>query len=154
MPDAPEQTGIAAAIVGQLADRAREARVEDVRIGLSYTAVKLADGRAGVAFTFPRQRRGCCQFTGLRPLSGRQASDLLALLESKECLDASIGLACANALTNVANDRFLEGDVLDQLELRPDDHVGMVGYFAPLVRATRRSGAGKHANADDLRDRG
>jgi len=137
MGRAPEQTGIAPAIVAHLADRARETRVEDVRIGLSYTAVKLADERAGVAYTFPQPRRGCCLFSGPRPLSGQPASDLLALLESTDSLKASVGLACANALANVASDQLVEGDVLDQLQLRPDDDVGMVGYFAPLVEALR-----------------
>jgi uncharacterized protein (DUF4213/DUF364 family) len=137
MTEAPEPTGIASAIVAHLTEQAREARVEDVRIGLSYTAVKLADERAGVAYTFPQPGRGCCSFSVPRPLSGRQASDLLPLLESTERLEASVGLACANALANLASDQFLEGDVLDQLELRPDDDVGMVGYFAPLVKEVR-----------------
>jgi hypothetical protein len=33
---------------------------------------------------------------------------------------------------------FFEGDILEYMKLRPDDNVGMVGYFAPLVPALRK----------------
>jgi len=32
----------------------------------------------------------------------------------------------------------IRGDLLDVLELRPDDHVGMVGCFSPMVEGIRR----------------
>ena len=44
-----------------------------------------------------------------------------------------MGLACANALANRDEATCLDGDILDHLDLRPDDHVGMVGHFGPLV---------------------
>ena len=53
-----ESTGhetIAQRLEALLADAARDARVEDVRIGLGYTAVVLDGGRAGVAYTFHDQ---------------------------------------------------------------------------------------------------
>lgn len=122
-----------------LAARAREARVADVRIGLGYTAVMLVDGHAGVAFTFRDQARGgCAVFDGLRPLAGRPAADLLALLESRDAIEAGVALACANALANREDPRHLEGDALDHLEIRPDDDVAMVGHFGPLVRPIER----------------
>jgi len=133
----PDQTGgatVATRIVRGLIDSAREARVSDVRIGLGYTAVRLADGRTGVAFTFRDQARGGCSvFSGIRPMSARPAADLLALLESREAIEAGVGLACANALANRDDAVYLDGDILDHLELRPGDHVGMVGHFGPLV---------------------
>jgi len=132
-----EQTSnasVAARIVTCLLDLARGTRVSEVRIGLGYTAVMLADGRTGVAFTFRDLAQGCCSvFNGIRPLSGRPAADLLALLESPDAIEAGVGLACANALANRAEADYLDGDILDHLDLRPDDHVGMVGHFGPLV---------------------
>jgi len=128
-----------ARIVSCLADAAREAEVADVRIGLGYTAVRLADGRAGVAYTFrDLARGGCSVFDGLRPLAGRPAADLLALLESHDAIEAGVGLACANALANRDGAGHLEGDVLEQLEVGPEDDVAMVGHFGPLVEALRQ----------------
>jgi uncharacterized protein (DUF4213/DUF364 family) len=130
--------GVHARIVSGLLGAAREADVADVRIGLGYTAVRLADGRAGVAYTFrDLARGGCSVFDGIRPLAGRRAADLLVLLESHDAIEAGVGLACANALANRAGAGYLEGDVLQQLEIRPEDDVAMVGHFGPLVEALR-----------------
>jgi uncharacterized protein (DUF4213/DUF364 family) len=127
-------------LVAHLADIAREMMVADVRIGLGYTAVKLADGRTGVAYTFCDQAQGGCSvFNGIRPLCGRPASDLLALLESPDAIEAAVGLACGNALANRIEPGHLRGDVLEHLDVRPEDDVAMVGNFGPLVEAIRKS---------------
>lgn len=129
-----ESAGIAARIITHLHASARETRVADVRIGLGYTAVMLADDRLGVAYTFREEAKDCCSvFDALRPLVGRPASDVLHLLESPDPIAAGVGLACANALLNRDEDRFMGGDILDHLDLRSGDHVGMVGDFRPLV---------------------
>jgi uncharacterized protein (DUF4213/DUF364 family) len=135
--------GIAQRIVRRLIEEAAEAHVTDVRIGLGYTAVMLADGRTGVAYTFrDLAHGGCSVFNGIRPLPGRPAADLLTLLTSPDAIEAAVGLACANALANVPDAAYLDGDILDLLDLRPSDDVGMIGNFGPLVgpiRARARS---------------
>ena len=138
-PEPPGGGSVAARIVSGLTGSAREARVSDVRVGLGYTAVRLADGRTGLAYTFRDQATGGCSvFNGIRPLSGRPAADLLALLESPDAIEAGVGLACANALTNRDEAGRLDGDILDHLDLRPEDRVGMVGHFGPLVETIRK----------------
>jgi uncharacterized protein (DUF4213/DUF364 family) len=134
---------IASEIVNLLQARAQPIKVADVRIGLGYTAVLLEDRRAGVAYTFRQEAKGGCSvFHSLRPISGRPASDLLQLLESTDPIEAAVGLACANALGDPHDERFVEGDLLDHLDLRPDDAVGMVGHFKPLVEPlNERAGA-------------
>ncbi|MBN1655890.1 MAG: DUF364 domain-containing protein [Deltaproteobacteria bacterium] len=130
----PEST--ADRIVTFLAEVAREARVAEVRIGLGYIAVMLAGGGTGVAFTFRDEAKGGCSiFNGVRPLSQRSAYELLVFLKSRDPIEAGVGLACANALANREMNGYLGGDILDHLDLRSDDRVGMVGYFAPLVSA-------------------
>ena len=125
---------IASRVATAIDTQAAEKLVTDVRIGLAYTAVELADGRVGVAFTFREAARGCCcAFQRMHPLSGRPASELVTLIESADPIDAAVGLACVNALTKEVGERFCEGDILGHLELRPEDHVGMVGHFGPLV---------------------
>lgn len=121
-------------LLNRVADRARDIMVTDVRIGLGYTAVKLADGRSGVAYTFRDQAQGgCCVFEGLRPLIGRSAADLVPLLESSDAIEAGLGLACVNALVNRPEPTQSGGDILEHLDVRADDDVAMVGNFGPLV---------------------
>jgi hypothetical protein len=121
-------------LVAHLADAAQAATVQEVRIGLGYTAVALTDGRAGVAYTFrDLAQGGCSVFHGLRPLAGRLAADLVPLLESADAIEAGVGLACANALANRSGPGQQTGDILAHLEVGPDDDVAMVGHFGPLV---------------------
>jgi uncharacterized protein (DUF4213/DUF364 family) len=111
-----------------------EQRLVDVRIGLGYTAVLLEDGRAGVAYTFHEEAApGCAVFRGRRPLAGRSTGDVLRYLGSSEPVESGLGLAVANALTNRPGPGQQEGDILEILPVRPEDRVGMVGYFGPLV---------------------
>lgn len=134
-----ERTSTAKRLIAKLTDTARAATVVDVRIGLGYTAVELSDERTGVAYTFRDQAQGGCSvFHGLRPLVGRSAADLLPLLESPDAIEASVGLACANALANQHHPAQIEGDILDHLAVGPDDEVSMVGNFGPLVAELQR----------------
>jgi uncharacterized protein (DUF4213/DUF364 family) len=129
--------GISERIQDHLKDKA-EIRVKDVRVGLRYTAVLLENGRAGVAFTFSdAMTREWPVLEGLHPLGGRLASDLLALLQSRNKIEMAVGLATANALANIPEDGLLHGDALEYLHITSQDRVGMVGYFAPVVPKLR-----------------
>lgn len=131
--------GVARRLVHHLAVEARHSQVQDVRIGLGYTAVRLADGRTGVAYTFRNQAHGGCSvFQGARPLASRPASDLLGYLESSDVVEAALGLACANALANQLTRPTLQGDVLEHLEISSEDDVAMIGNFGPLLAGLRR----------------
>ncbi len=119
---------------------AEERTLADVRIGLGYTAVMLDDGRTGVAFTFHQDMpERCSLFKGKLPLEGRSASAALELMASDEKIETAVGLATANALANVAGDHLKTGDILDFIRVRPEDRVGMVGMFGPLIRPLRQS---------------
>jgi uncharacterized protein (DUF4213/DUF364 family) len=108
--------------------------VRDVRIGLVYTAVLLDTGQVGVAFTFRGDSKaGCSVFKGTRPLAGKKASEMLAMLDSADRVESAVALATSNALSNIVNENPLEGDTLEYLDIHPKDNVAMVGYFAPLV---------------------
>ncbi|MGI5939742.1 MAG: Rossmann-like domain-containing protein [Thermoleophilia bacterium] len=111
-----------------------EQRTTDVRIGLGYSAVMLEDDNVGVAYTFREGTGGGCSvFLGKRPIAGRTTTELLEYLGSKDRIESTIGLAVANALTNRPHPEQSEGDILEALPLKPEDRVGMVGYFGPLV---------------------
>ena len=114
--------------------RADGIKVQDVRIGLGYTAVLLETGQAGVALTFHEGlRKGCTILDGLHPLAGRAAGDLLSFLESTDKIEMAVALATANAVANRMRRDMLEGDIMDHIHVGPDEKVGMVGNFAPML---------------------
>lgn len=112
--------------------------VSDVRIGLGYTAVLLDDGHAGVAYTFREAEGGCSVYRNIRPLAGQPAAALLQLYESGGLIKATLALATANALLNRPAGDYEQGDILAHLRIGPQDRVGMVGHFGPLVPAIRK----------------
>lgn len=135
---------------------ARKRTVLQAVSGGRFCAVMLDDGGVGVAnlcrdVCGRPSRRSWCSL----PEPGTSAADALATLSSPE--RSAVGLATANALAN----RFAGGpnescgnaswydtgrwrqasvgnDILDVVELRPDDHVGMVGCFSPMVDRIRQ----------------
>ncbi len=124
---------------GLVLTAAKDVSVLDVRIGLRYTAVHLDSGQVGLAFTFHRDStRGCSALRDMGALAGKKASELLTLFDSKEKIALAVALATVNALSNTTKEGLVEGDVLEHLCLSPNDRVGMVGYFAPMVSTLRR----------------
>ncbi|MFH2128236.1 MAG: DUF364 domain-containing protein, partial [Pseudomonadota bacterium] len=102
-------------------------------------AAMLEDGRPGVAYTLRDQAQGGCGvFQGRRPLAGQGAAELLGLAVSRDPVEAAVGLAVAGALLSPGPAEATTGGVLDHLDLRPEDTVGMVGYFGPLAPEVRR----------------
>ena len=118
--------------------RAKGIKVKDVRIGLGYTAVFLENGQAGVALTFHQGlTRGCTVFDGLHPLAGRAAHELLSFLESTDKIEMAVALATANALANTMQRDLLQGDITEHIHVGPEEKVGMVGNFAPMLPRLR-----------------
>lgn len=140
--------------VARVARQRSDATVVDVRIGLGYVAVQLDDGAVGVALTMqeadaspgedsrPGRPGSCTGFSHLRPLAPRPAGQLLDLLGATNPVESAVGLACANAVLNRPQPQHAAGDVLDVISLGPEDRVGMVGRFGPLLGPVRqRAGA-------------
>ncbi len=126
-------------------ERCGDIRVADVRIGLGYTAVQLDTGSVGLAYTFLENAgKGCSVFQGRRPLASAYVRDIVPYTTSPDALERTVGLAAANALFNIDGAFACPGwschggDLLDVLELGPDDRVGMVGFFGPLVPLIRQ----------------
>ena len=128
--------------------------VARVCVGRKYTAVVLGDGSVGVALTQLPEDLGCCDEQALSPgdrlnaeavLQGvadevadlHTTTELLPLLSSSDPVRAAVALACVNALANREDVELLDGDILDHLEIRPSDTVGMVGLFRPLLSGLR-----------------
>ena len=115
-------------------------RLEDIRAGLGYTAVKLDTQRAGVACML-RHRLGkstCSLLPNAGSLSGMTADRALPLLRSPNPVEASIGLAALNALVDEGETgESSNEDLVEMLGITPKDRVGMVGDIMPLLRMIR-----------------
>ena len=114
-------------------------RFKDLRIGLGYTAASLETGETGLAYTFlPAVKGNCTLVPDIPAAAAFLAEDLVSMITRPDFIHAAVGLAAANALFHLEPGNLTEGDVLDRISLGPDDQVGMVGDFAPLVGRLRQ----------------
>jgi len=86
-------------LVDLLLPLAEHSTVQDVRIGLGYSAVELDTGCAGVAWT-PKDAASSCTHLGVAgTLAGSPTREiLLMLVDPTSALARAVGLAAANAL--------------------------------------------------------
>ncbi|MBN2284652.1 MAG: DUF364 domain-containing protein [Deltaproteobacteria bacterium] len=136
------QTGhIASALFDLLSERAENTTIQDVRIGLGYAGVRIAEGRLGLAAILRNElRRGCSLLDRAGTLAGSGAVELLRLVvDGRNPLEKALGLATANALSGPVEEP--ESDALEEMNLSPDDRVAMVGFFGPLLGRIRKRGA-------------
>ena len=116
-------------------------RVEEVCIGLGYTGVLLDTGHLGVAASLLGEMSiDCCEvLERAGELAGSSAKELMMLARSWDIGESAVGVATLNALSQIVfekhKDRYVEsfGDFIDELNIREDDVVGMVGYFEPFI---------------------
>lgn len=129
-------------LLDYLSPRAEGGVVEDVRIGLGYTVVKLKSGHAGVAWTPRSEASSCTHFRGAGTLAGQPVTNMLRfLVDEKAPLVRAIGLAAANAmLAALPRPAISRDEVISTLNISPGDRVAMVGYFGPVVADLRKSG--------------
>lgn len=111
--------------------------MKDVRIGLAYTGVLLSEGYGSVACTPLYEFYGCSAMDFSETLKGKTADKILELTLSENPLEAAVGIATVNALSNMLLDIEPENFPLSNIDIldltRPEDSVSMVGYFGSLV---------------------
>jgi uncharacterized protein (DUF4213/DUF364 family) len=131
-------------ILEQLHIPAAKHYAADIRIGLGYTAVRLDDGRCGLAFTLHEEEyESCCVVPDAGTLTGRSILELAEYIKSPDTTACAIGLAAINALIDPPA-AVVESDILDLLPVKSDDSVGMIGYFGPLVDPIRKQARALH----------
>jgi uncharacterized protein (DUF4213/DUF364 family) len=121
-----------------------ERAIRQTVAGARFCAVMLDDDSTGVANL-------CSDVCGEpsrgieHPLPAPGTPALDSLMTLAPPTRSAVGLATANALANrprqwggCRDAGITEGDLLEVLELGPDDQVGMVGCFSPLVEPIRR----------------
>lgn len=125
---------------------ARETSVEQVTIGLGYTAVSIAEGGLGLCYTMIDRRARCTQVRTFRDFDGCPATELLEYARSDDTLERSLGIALVNAL-NEPRAAAMEPDtgertgIIAQLGIGGGTKVAMVGYFRPVIMRMERVGA-------------
>lgn len=116
--------------------------IVDIRVGATYLAVRLDDGRVGLS-AVPRADipPECPPFPPQATLIGSGAASTLAwLIEKGSPRKKAIALATANAL--IRQDRCdAFGDAFARIGMTPADRVVMVGRFQPLVERIAATGA-------------
>jgi hypothetical protein len=127
-----QNTAVVDELLDSLEDELKEREVIDLRVGLSYIGARLDDGGFGVSFSFRNEATRCCEILDSAGEIEGNAWELAKYVESPRAIDSSIGLATINSLIN-RNVSGEEGPLLDFLEIRDGDKVGMVGNFMPVV---------------------
>ncbi len=112
--------------------------VDQVTIGLGYTAVTTSDGGIGIAATGVALDGGCAGSREVRDIEGETAAAVLPRLLAADPMERTMGIALVNAL-NHHRCRDLPDDprntiLFDRFAIGAGARVAMVGYFPPLVR--------------------
>ena len=125
--------------------------IQDVRVGVFYTAVRLSSGHVGLAFT-PRNlaETVCCPRTAASAppagrMKGQSAWQLATQASSRNPLCRAVGVATLNALSALGMERHgtpggelhVGMDALDAAEVGPVDRVAMVGAIIPFIKALK-----------------
>jgi uncharacterized protein (DUF4213/DUF364 family) len=116
---------------------AKRVTIDQVTIGLGYTAVTTSDGGIGIAATCVALDSCCAGQFDVVDFEGRAGIDLLQLIVKPDPMGRTIALALVNAL-NHRYARALPVDpgntlLFNQFDIRSGVRVAMVGYFPPLV---------------------
>ena len=120
------------------ADRAQRVEVEQLYLGLGYTAVCTTDGGIGFAYTYFDRKSGCSLVNSYYDYEGKSAAELLEKIQSDDTIERSMALALINALNHkkslsLPEDRNNE-IVFEKLGVGENSHAAMVGFFGPLVK--------------------
>jgi hypothetical protein len=127
----------------KLETSAKDRRIADLRVGLSYVGVGLDNGAAGIAaFLQDRSPQSCTVLKEAGNYAGADAAGMLRyLVDGQNSLHRAMGLAMANALMKAPGDQAEDREATTYFNLQPGEKVAMVGLFAPLVKRIEATGA-------------
>jgi len=133
----------------------QELVVDDLVIGIFFTGIKLSTGHAGAAFTPIGEipEAVCCPTTAARmpqagDLEGKPVSEILKYALDTNVLKSAIGVAAANAISQLIIESESENeyqivrdrDGFDLLEIEPGETVSLIGAFGPYIRRLKMMG--------------
>lgn len=120
--------------------RMKDLKVEDLRIGLGYIALKNSAGGVGLSYVLrDRLTPGCSQLKGAGEYIGADLENVAKMfMDHGNVLRASLGLAAINSVNPAGENGTTSGDVMEILDIQKDEWVGMVGFFAPLEKRIKK----------------
>ncbi|MCK9457037.1 MAG: Rossmann-like domain-containing protein [Candidatus Ozemobacteraceae bacterium] len=121
-------------------DYCKDKSIKEVRLGLGYSCAELSDGCMGVAWTPEERACTCTQLSCAGKMAGMSAESALSMLVSRSSLERAVGLATFNAINISIQRECNDDDILNIIDIKANEHVVMVGYFAPLVPAIKNTG--------------
>ena len=119
-------------------DRASRITVDQLCVGLGYTAVSTSDGGIGIAYSYFDTKNTCMMLNQYDNPEGKPAVGLVEKIFSDIPLERSMAMAAINALNfDATKDLPPETDnriLLDNLGIGKGTRVAMVGAFKPLIQ--------------------
>lgn len=116
--------------------------IEQIHLGLGYSAVTLSNGNCGLCYT-PKGKSGTCTvFKDPMEYEGSPAIILLEKIHDEDPMIRCLAIALVNALNHsyamtLPND---DGDIMKDLNLKKGSRVAMIGYFGPIITQLERQG--------------
>ena len=111
-----------------------------------FGVMELADGSAGLYYAWlGESQKGMSTRFSVGELAGLRIPEIANFLDQNDDAARSLGMAAVNAITQCLFRRAgfrpgAAGDSMGALALKPDDHLGMVGYFPSLIARLKESG--------------
>jgi len=129
-------------ILRQFKTNAALEAIEEIHLGLGYTAVTLANGNCGLCYT-PKEKSGTCTvFKDPMEFEKNPAIILLERIHDEDPIIRCLAIALANALNHsyamgLPND---DGDIMGDLHLKRGSKIAMIGYFGPIIAQLEKQG--------------
>ena len=118
-------------------EKARKVSIENVTIGLGYTAVTLSDGGMGLAGTWFAGKKPTSMNKDYVDFEGKPADELLAYIHDDRMVHRCMALALINAFNYPVAAKIPESPgnrfLLKTIGVARGTKVSMVGFFRPLV---------------------
>lgn len=123
-------------LINLATSRMQDMKVKDMRVGLGYVAVMNSAGKVGLAYVLrDRLPHGCSLLENAGNFVGMDLAYIAHMfLDHHNPLKAALGLAAINSVSPMEQNGYIEGEILDLLEIKQQDRVGMIGKFAPVLK--------------------
>jgi len=109
-------------------------KISEVRLGLSYTAVKTESG-VGLCYTMLANTKECCNvYAQAGKLKNKPVKYLIDnALKNSSSINLTLAVAALNSLNRIDEKDNVPDDIINLLDITKQDKVGMVGFFGPII---------------------
>lgn len=127
------------ALIAHALEKAKHQSIRELRAGLGYTCAVLEDGSSGLAYTFRNELgHGCGVLPEAGKLGGKDCETLIPWAKDPNRLKAAMGLATLNAVLSSGPSAWKTGNVIEAIDVNPNETFGMIGEFSPILHHVRK----------------